>query len=181
MGIPHVVDEEGRELSVGEVGEIWFEDGGHWDYVGDPQRTAASIDQRGWRTVGDIGRLDADGYLYLTDRKSNMIISGGVNIYPQEAENLIISHPSVLDVAVIGVPDEEFGEAVKAVVQLVDPAEACDALAADIIAFCKASLSSIKCPRSVDFADQLPRHPNGKLYKRKLRDQYWTGRESTLV
>jgi acyl-CoA synthetase (AMP-forming)/AMP-acid ligase II len=110
-----------------------------------------------------------------------MIISGGVNIYPQEAENLIISHPSVLDVAVIGVPDEEFGEAVKAVVQLVDPAEACDALAADIIAFCKASLSSIKCPRSVDFADQLPRHPNGKLYKRKLRDQYWTGRESTLV
>ena len=110
-----------------------------------------------------------------------MIISGGVNIYPQEAENLIISHPSVLDVAVIGVPDEEFGEAVKAVVQLVDPAQASDALAADIIAFCRASLSSIKCPRSVDFAEQLPRHPNGKLYKRKLRDQYWAGRESALV
>jgi long-chain acyl-CoA synthetase len=181
MGIPHVVDDEGRELPVGEVGEIWFEDGGHWDYVGDPQKTAASIDQRGWRTVGDIGRLDADGYLYLTDRKSNMIISGGVNIYPQEAENRIISHPSVLDVAVIGVPDEEFGEAAKAVVQLVDPAQASNALAADIIAFCRASLSSIKCPRSVDFAEQLPRHPNGKLYKRKLRDQYWAGRESALV
>ena len=181
MGIPHIVDDEGRELPVGDVGEIWFEDGGNWDYVGDPQKTAASIDQRGWRTVGDIGRLDADGYLYLTDRKSNMIISGGVNIYPQEAENLIISHPSVLDVAVIGVPDDEFGEAVKAVVQLIDPATASDALAADIIAFCRASLSSIKCPRSVDFAEQLPRHPNGKLYKRKLRDRYWAGRESVIV
>jgi long-chain acyl-CoA synthetase len=181
MGIPHIVDDEGRELPVGDVGEIWFEDGGNWDYVGDPQKTAASIDQRGWRTVGDIGRLDADGYLYLTDRKSNMIISGGVNIYPQEAENLIISHPSVLDVAVIGVPDDEFGEAVKAVVQLIEPATASDALAADIIAFCRASLSSIKCPRSVEFAEQLPRHPNGKLYKRRLRDRYWAGRESGIV
>ena len=181
MGIPHVVNEEGQELPVGEVGTIWFEDGGNWDYVGDPAKTAESMDRRGWRTVGDIGRLDADGYLYLTDRKSNMIISGGVNIYPQEAENLIISHPGVLDVAVIGVPDEEFGEAVKAVVQLIDPAQAGDAMAADIIAFCRVSLSSIKCPRSVDFVAELPRHPNGKLYKRKLRDQYWAGRDSALV
>jgi long-chain acyl-CoA synthetase len=181
MGIPHVVDEEGQELPVGEVGTIWFEDGGKWDYVGDPAKTTESKDRRGWRTVGDIGRLDADGYLYLTDRKSNMIISGGVNIYPQESENLIISHPGVLDVAVIGVPDEEFGEAVKAVVQLIDPAKAGDAMAADIIALCRASLSSIKCPRSVDFVAELPRHPNGKLYKRKLRDQYWAGRDSALV
>jgi acyl-CoA synthetase (AMP-forming)/AMP-acid ligase II len=181
MGVPHILDEDGQELPPGATGTIWFEGGGNWDYVGDPQKTAESINPLGWRTVGDIGRLDVDGYLYLTDRKSNMIISGGVNIYPQEAENLIISHPRVLDAAVIGVPDEEFGEAVKAVVQLIDPAQASEAMAAQIIAFCRASLSSIKCPRSVDFVEQLPRHPNGKLYKRKLRDQYWVGRDSALV
>jgi acyl-CoA synthetase (AMP-forming)/AMP-acid ligase II len=181
FGISHIVDDEGREQPIGAVGTIWFEDGGHFDYVGDPQKTAESMNERGWRTVGDIGRLDADGFLYLTDRKSNMIISGGVNIYPQEAENLIITHPRVLDAAVIGVPDEEFGESVKAVVQLIDPAEEGEAMASDIIAFCRASLSPIKCPRSVDFAVQLPRHPNGKLYKRKLRDQYWAGRGSAII
>jgi long-chain acyl-CoA synthetase len=181
MGIPHVVDEDGSELPAGDVGIIWFESGGQWDYLGDPEKTAESIDARGWRSVGDIGRLDEDGYLYLTDRKSNMIISGGVNIYPQEAENILISHPAVLDVAVIGVPDPDFGEVPKAVVELVAGHVPSDALAHDIIAFCRASLSKIKCPKSVDFTDHLPRHPNGKLYKRKLRDAYWAGRESTLV
>ena len=181
LGIPHAVDDAGTELPIGEVGTIWFEGGGNFEYLGDPQKTVESADPRGWRTVGDIGRLDAAGYLYLTDRKSNMIISGGVNIYPQEVEDLIITHPKVLDAAVIGVPDAEFGESVKAVVQLVDPTQRCDALATEIIAFCRASLSPIKCPRSVDFADQLPRHPNGKLYKRKLREQYWAGRKSAII
>lgn len=181
FGIPHITDDDSHEQPVGTVGTIWFEDGGHFDYVGDADKTAETIDARGWRTVGDIGRVDVDGYLYLTDRKSNMIISGGVNIYPQEAENRVIAHPRVLDAAVIGVPDEEFGESVKAVVQLLDPAEAGDALAEDIIGFCRAALSSIKCPRSVDFVEQLPRHPNGKLYKRKLRDQYWAERVSAII
>ena len=181
FGICHIVDEAGQEQPAGAVGTIYFEDGGQFEYIGDPEKTAETIDERGWRTVGDIGRLDSDGFLYLTDRKSNMIISGGVNIYPQEAENRIITHPKILDAAVIGVPDEEFGEAVKAVVQLIDPTEASETLAEDIIGFCRAALSSIKCPRSVDFVEQLPRHPNGKLYKRKLRDQYWEKRTSAII
>lgn len=181
MGAPHVLNEAGVELPIGEQGVIWFEGGGQWNYIGDPEKTAETINDRGWRTVGDIGRLDTGGYLYLTDRMSNMIISGGVNIYPQEAENVIIAHPSVLDVAVIGVPDEDFGEVAKAVVQLAEGSTASAELAQDIIAFCRHSLSPIKCPKSVDFAQDLPRHPNGKLYKRKLRDQYWAGRASALV
>jgi long-chain acyl-CoA synthetase len=181
MGVPHVLGEEGHELPTGEQGIIWFEAGGQWDYIGDPEKTAETINERSWCTVGDIGRLDQDGYLYLTDRKSNMIISGGVNIYPQEAENILISHPAVLDVAVIGVPDADFGEVAKAIVQLVDGYDASPQLAQDIIAFCRMAISPIKCPKSLDFIDELPRHPNGKLYKRKLRDQYWAGRASLLV
>lgn len=181
MGVPHVLDDSGHELSTGEQGVIWFESGGQWDYIGDPAKTAETVNERGWRTVGDIGRLDEQGYLYLTDRKSNMIISGGVNIYPQEAENVLISHPAVLDVAVIGVPDPDFGEVVKAVVELVPGVEGTPELAQDIIAFCRRTISPIKCPKSVDFTNQMPRHPNGKLYKRKLREQYWAGRASALV
>ncbi|MDC0131927.1 acyl-CoA synthetase, partial [Alphaproteobacteria bacterium] len=126
-------------------------------------------------------KVDADGYLYLTDRKAFMIISGGVNIYPQETENLLITHPKVADVAVIGVPNEDFGEEVKAVVQPMDWSQSGDALAEELIAFCKENLSAIKCPRSIDFDKELPRHPTGKLYKRLVRDRYWGNSDSKIV
>jgi long-chain acyl-CoA synthetase len=120
-----------------------------------------------------MGWLDDKGYLYLADRRSDLIISGGVNIYPQEAENLLITHPAVSDVAVIGVPNAEFGQEVKAVVILSDAAQASAGLADELIAFCRSEISGFKCPRSIDFVDELPRHPNGKLLKRELRDRYW--------
>jgi long-chain acyl-CoA synthetase len=132
-------------------------------------------------TVGDVGHVDADGYLYLTDRKSYMIISGGVNIYPQETENLLSSHPAVLDVAVIGVPNDDLGEEVKAVVQPVDPGSAGPELAQELIDFCRGRLTHFKCPRTVDFVDELPRYPTGKLYKRLLRDKYWAGHQTQIV
>ena len=125
--------------------------------------------------------MDADGFLYLTDRKSYMIISGGVNIYPQEAENVLINHPKVADCAVLGVPNEEFGEEVKAVVQPRDMKDAGPALALELIAYCREHLSPIKCPRSVDFEAELPRHATGKLYKRLLKDRYWAGRSSKIL
>jgi acyl-CoA synthetase (AMP-forming)/AMP-acid ligase II len=128
-----------------------------------------------------VGRLDEDGYLYLTDRQSNMIISGGVNIYPQEAENVLAGHPKVFDVAVIGVPNPEFGEEVLAVVQPADGVAGTDEDAEELIAACTARLSKIKCPRRVEFRADLPREPNGKLLKRKLRDEYWAGRASRLA
>jgi long-chain acyl-CoA synthetase len=131
--------------------------------------------------LGDVGYVDADGFLHLTDRKAFMIISGGVNIYPQEAENLLITHPKVMDCAVFGVPNPDFGEEVKAVVQPRDMADAGPALAEELLAFCRQHLSAIKCPRSVDFDAELPRHPTGKLYKRLLRDRYWQGRDSKIV
>jgi fatty-acyl-CoA synthase len=157
---------------------IWFAGGRRFEYHDDPAKTAAMTNDRGWRTLGDIGRLDADGYLYLTDRRAHMIISGGVNIYPQEAENVLAGHPAVADVAVLGVPDPEMGEAVKAVVQPVDPAAAGDELAAELIEYCRSELAGYKCPKSVDFVAELPRDPNGKLYKRNLRERYWQGHDS---
>ena len=132
-------------------------------------------------TVGDVGYVDDDGFLYLTDRATFMIVSGGVNIYPQECENLLITHPKVADVAVIGVPNEDFGEEVKAVVQPANWADAGPALAEELIAYCRERLSPIKCPRTVDFDRELPRHPTGKLYKRLVRDRYWGKRESRIV
>lgn len=131
-------------------------------------------------TLGDVGRLDQDGFLYLTDRKAYMIIAGGVNIYPQEAENVLTMHPAVFDVAVIGVPNDDFGEEVKAIVQLVDPSEATSEMAKELIAYCRGQLADVKCPRSVDFRDELPRHPTGKLYKRLLKDEYWAGHETRI-
>jgi acyl-CoA synthetase (AMP-forming)/AMP-acid ligase II len=181
LGVPHILDDEGNERPRGEEGTIYFSDGPEFQYHNDPGKTAASRNAQGWSTLGDIGYLDAEGYLYLTDRKANMIISGGVNIYPQEAENLLVTHPKVVDVAVFGVPDELFGEAVKAVVQPVDMREAGPALEQELVEFCRAQLSHIKCPKSVDFEAELPRHPTGKLYKRLLRDRYWTGHESRIV
>jgi long-chain acyl-CoA synthetase len=185
-GILHICDEEGNEVPVGESGSIFFEqpeDAPGFEYYNDPKKTAESRHpvHPNWTTLGDVGKLDEDGYLYLTDRKAFMIISGGVNIYPQETENLLITHPKVADVAVIGVPNEDFGEEVKAVVQPADWSQAGPELAEELIAFCKQSLSAIKCPRSVDFDKELPRHPTGKLYKRLVRDRYWGHKDSKIV
>jgi long-chain acyl-CoA synthetase len=181
LGTVRILDDDGQELPVGEPGAIYFAGGSYFEYLHDAEKTRASRRPDGASTIGDIGYLDADGYLYLTDRKANMIISGGVNIYPQEAENLLVTHPKVQDVAVFGVPNEDFGEEVKAVVQPVDMAEAGPALAEELIAFCRQHLSPIKCPRSIDFEAELPRHPTGKLYKRLLKDRYWQGHTSRIV
>jgi acyl-CoA synthetase (AMP-forming)/AMP-acid ligase II len=177
----HILDDEGKDLPPGQPGAIYFEGGPSFEYHNAPEKTAGSRTREGWSTLGDIGYLDADGYLYLTDRKANMIISGGVNIYPQETENLLVTHPKVADVAVFGIPNEDFGEEVKAVVQPVDMADAGPELERELIAFCQTQLSKLKCPRSIDFEAELPRHPTGKLYKRLLRDRYWGNRESRIV
>jgi acyl-CoA synthetase (AMP-forming)/AMP-acid ligase II len=177
----HILDEYGRELSVGEPGEIYFEGGPDFEYFKDPAKTASICNERGWRTLGDVGYVDEDGYLYLTDRSTFMIVSGGVNIYPQEAENLLVMHPKVVDAAVFGVPNDEFGEEVKAVVQPADGVTPGPALEAELIAHCRAHLAGYKCPRTVEFDPQLPRDPNGKLYKRRIRDRYWQGRTSRIV
>jgi len=181
LGTVKICDEAGNELPRGEAGTIYFADGRPFAYHNDPQKTAETKNAQGWTTLGDVGYVDADDFLHLTDRKAFMIISGGVNIYPQEAENLLVTHPKVMDCAVFGVPNPDFGEEVKAVVQPRDMAEAGPALAEELIAFCKHSLSAIKCPRSIDFEPELPRHPTGKLYKRLLRDRYWQGRDSKIV
>jgi long-chain acyl-CoA synthetase len=181
IGEIRICDDEGNELPVGEEGTVYFANGKPFAYHNDDAKTAASRNARGWTTLGDVGRLDAEGYLYLTDRKAFMIISGGVNIYPQEAENVLVTHPEVVDVAVFGVPDEEFGEQVKAVVQPRDMARAGPALEAELIAWCRERLAHIKCPRSIDFDAELPRHPTGKLYKRLLRERYWQGRSTRIA
>ncbi|MEZ5597788.1 MAG: acyl-CoA synthetase [Pseudomonadales bacterium] len=169
----HVCDDDGNEVPTGESGTIYFGGGGVFEYYKDPEKTAGSRHPKGWSTLGDVGYLDEEGFLYLTDRKHFMIISGGVNIYPQEAENVLITHPAVMDVAVFGVPNPDFGEEVKAVVQPRDMDQAGPELAMELIDFCREHLSHIKCPRTVDFRPDLPRHPTGKLYKRLLRDEYW--------
>ncbi|MBM4269098.1 MAG: acyl-CoA synthetase [Deltaproteobacteria bacterium] len=179
--VAHILDEEGRELGPREIGTVYFEGGASFAYHNDPEKTAGSYSREGWSTVGDMGWLDEEGYLYLSDRRAYMIISGGVNIYPQEAENVLIGHPRVADVAVIGVPNEEFGEEVKAVVEPVDMAEAGPDLEHDLLEWCRARLARIKCPRSVDFEAKLPREENGKLYKRRLRDRYWRGHATRIV
>ncbi len=178
-----IVDPNGAVLPPGpdNTGGIYFANGAAFEYHNDPEKTAASRTKEGWSTLGDVGYVDADGYLYLTDRKSHMIISGGVNIYPQEVEDMLITHPRVADAAVIGVPNDEYGEEVKAVVQPLDWADATPAFAAELIEFCRDNISHVKCPRSIDFEQDLPRHPTGKLYKRLIRDRYWQGRASKLV
>lgn len=173
IGNLHIVDDDDNELPIGETGTVYFSDGKEFSYHNDPEKTALSRNSHGWTTLGDVGYVDEKGFLYLTDRKSYMIISGGVNIYPQEIEDLLISHPKIEDVAVFGIPNEDFGEEVKAVVQLIDPANASEDIERQLIDFCKRSLSAIKCPKSVDFTMELPRHPTGKLYKRLLKDPYW--------
>jgi len=179
VGRPHTPDhvrilgEDGRDVHAGEVGTIYLKApaSGRFGYFKDPDKTAGSY--RGDHfTLGDVGYLDEDGWLYLTDRSANLIISGGVNIYPAEVEEALWPHPAVADVAVIGVPDEEWGETVLATVQLRSGVEPTEALAADLIAHCRDNLAHYKCPRRVDFVDSLPRTDAGKLYKRRLRDQY---------
>jgi long-chain acyl-CoA synthetase len=177
LGTLRVCDESGNELPAGAVGTVYFErDARPFEYHNDPEKTrsAEHPEHPNWTTVGDIGYVDEDGYLYLTDRKAFMIISGGVNIYPQEIEDALALHPSVADVAVIGIPDEEMGEQVKAVVQVAPGAEAGEELAAQLIAHVRARLAGYKVPRSVDFLDELPRTPTGKLVKGPLRDRYRT-------
>lgn len=174
VGIPHIMAEDNEtELGTREEGTVYFESEVVFEYHEDAAKTSSSRNSKGWSTLGDVGYLDEEGYLYLTDRKSFMIISGGVNIYPQEIENHLITHPRVQDVAVIGGPHDEMGEEVIAVVQPVDMAEAGDDLRAELSAYAREKLSGVKIPRRIDFLAELPRHDTGKLYKRLLRDQYW--------
>jgi acyl-CoA synthetase (AMP-forming)/AMP-acid ligase II len=173
VGKIKILDEVEQELPPWEIGTVYFADAPAFTYHNDPDKTRRAYNAKGWSTLGDVGYLDAEGYLYLTDRKSYMIISGGVNIYPQETEDVLITHPDVADVAVFGVPNEEMGEEVKAVVQPHDMAQAGPALADELIRYCRKRLSPLKCPRSIDFEGELPRTPTGKLVKRHLRDRYW--------
>jgi len=175
-----ICGEDGEPLPPRTEGMVYCAGGGQFEYHGDPQKTRESTNQHGWTTLGDVGWVDEEGYLYLTDRKSFMIISGGVNIYPQEVENLLVTHPKVADVAVVGAPHEEMGEQVVAVIQPAPGQTASEDLAAELMAFARANLSHVKSPRRIDFMDELPRHPTGKLYKRLIRDAYW-GKESRIV
>ncbi len=176
-GVIQICDDIGTVLPPGSPGLIYFEGGWDFQYLNDPEKTRGSRHPAhpNWSTLGDIGYLDSDGYLFLTDRKSFMIISGGVNIYPQEIEDLLIIHPGVADVAVIGVPNEEMGEEVKAVIQPLNWADATPLFAADLRNYCREHLSTLKVPRSIDFVQSLPRQETGKLHKRLIRDRYWPG------
>ncbi|HMG40479.1 MAG TPA: acyl-CoA synthetase [Acidimicrobiales bacterium] len=185
LGPPvHICDEAGAELPVGEEGLVYFEGAGGlpFEYHNDHDKTVGTLNplHPAWSTLGDVGRMDDEGYLYLTDRKAFMIISGGVNIYPQEIENALVMHPSVSDVAVFGVPDDEFGEQVKAVVEPAPGIAPGPELEAELLAWCREHLAAYKRPRSVDFMDELPRLPTGKLYKRELRERYWSGRTARI-
>jgi len=176
-----ICDENGEPVPPRTEGTVYFAGGGEFEYHNDPAKTAESRNQHGWTTLGDVGWADEDGYLFLTDRKSFMIISGGVNIYPQEIENLLIGHPKVADVAVVGAPHEEMGEEVVAVIQPADWAQVGPELAAELSAYARANLSHVKTPRRVDFMRELPRHATGKLYKRLIRDAYWGKAQADIV
>lgn len=174
LGVMHILDDDFNEVPNGTPGTIWFEAPAGLNYWHDPDKTKEATSPDGTlHTTSDVGYVDDDGWLFLTDRKSFMIVSGGVNIYPQETENLLITHPKVADAAVFGVPNPDLGEEVKAVVQPMPDVEATPELERELITFCQEHLSKQKCPRSVDFEDQLPRLPTGKLYKKTLRDRYW--------
>ncbi len=172
LGTAHILDEAGRELPPGETGTIWSDGGLLFEYLNDPEKTAGSRNEQGWTTVGDLGYLDQDGFLYLSDRRADLILSGGVNIYPREAEDVLVVHPKVADAAVFGIPHEELGEVVHAVVQPIAGVAPDDTLADELLAYCREHLAAYKCPRRIDFEAELPRHATGKLYKRLLRDRY---------
>jgi long-chain acyl-CoA synthetase len=175
LGTIRICSDEGDELPVGETGAIYVEGGRPFEYHNDAEKTASSRNPKhpDWTTMGDIGRVDEEGFLYLSDRKHFMIISGGVNIYPQEVEDLLITHPEVADVAVFGVPNEDFGEEVKAVVQPANWSRAGKEFEAELMQWCRERLADVKCPRSVDFEKELPRAETGKLYKKDLKARYW--------
>jgi acyl-CoA synthetase (AMP-forming)/AMP-acid ligase II len=181
FGVPHIVGDDGEVLGPGEIGTIYFSDGLPFEYRGNPEQTEAAHDARRWATVNDVGYLDEDGYLYLTDRKAFMIIAGGVNIYPQEIEDVLVVHDLVADVAVIGVPNDDLGEEVKAVVVLAEGIEPSPEVEAQLLDWCRSSLARTKVPRTIDFVEALPRLPTGKLQKGVLRETYWKDRESRLV
>lgn len=182
FGTLHILDENQQAVPNGSTGELWFENENNFEYYKDKEKTKEATSTDGKKSsVGDIGYVDDDGYLYLTDRSTFMIISGGVNIYPQECENLLTTHPKVADVAVFGVPNEDLGEEVKAVVELMPGIEPSNELEAELIAFCQQHLAIQKSPRSIDFIDTLPRLPTGKLYKKELRDQYWKDRKDRIL
>ena len=182
FGELHVLDEDMNVCPAGTSGTLWFKSGSTFQYFNDPERTAQSRSADGTLcTVGDVGYVDADGYVFLTDRSTFMIISGGVNIYPQETENLLITHPKVADAAVFGVPNDDLGEEVKAVVQLMPGVAPSSETVAELLAFCALHLARHKIPRSVDFEAELPRLPTGKLYKKPLRERYWAGKTTRIV
>lgn len=182
-GQVHICDDVGNEVPVGEEGQIYFSGTPTPNYHNAPEKNKAALNPKNpeWSSLGDVGKVDEEGFLYLTDRKAFMIISGGVNIYPQETENILITHPKVADCAVIGVPDPDFGESVKAVVQPMPGEAPSQELIDELMEFCLANLSKLKCPKSIDFDPELPRHPTGKLYKRLIRDRYWGNKDSRIV
>jgi long-chain acyl-CoA synthetase len=169
-----VLDDDGHPLPPGELGAVYLQSelAQTFEYHNDEAATAAVHRGKAF-TIGDVGYLDEDGYLFLRDRAKDMLITGGVNVYPAEVEGVLAAHPAVQDVAVIGIPDDEWGEQIKAVVQVADRVEPSEQLAAELMAFCRERLAAFKCPRSVDFRAELPRTDAGKLYKRRLRDEYW--------
>ena len=182
LGDLYILDDDMNPLPLGEPGTIWFKTATPFSYFNDAEKTAESLSPDGEMTsVGDVGYLDADDFLYLTDRKTFMIISGGVNIYPQETEDVLITHPKVADAAVFGVPNIDLGEEVKAIVQPMPGVDSDDALTAELLAFCEENLSRQKVPRSIDYEAELPRLPTGKLYKRQLRERYWGDGQSRIV
>jgi long-chain acyl-CoA synthetase len=182
FGELHVLDAQMNPCPTGTPGTLWFKTATPFEYFNDPIKTADARSRDGtMSTVGDVGYVDEDGYLYLTDRATFMIISGGVNIYPQECENLLITHPKVADAAVFGVPNKDLGEEVKAAIQLMPGIAPGAEVAQELMAFCAAHLARQKCPRSIDFETELPRLPTGKLYKRLLRDRYWQGHKTRII
>uniref|UniRef100_Q07GV4 AMP-dependent synthetase and ligase n=1 Tax=Rhodopseudomonas palustris (strain BisA53) TaxID=316055 RepID=Q07GV4_RHOP5 len=182
FGDLHILDDGMQPCPKGVPGQIWFKTATPFEYFNDPTKTKEARSADGsMSTVGDVGYVDDDGFLHLTDRATFMIISGGVNIYPQECENLLITHPKVADAAVFGVPNDDLGEEVKAVIQPMPGIDAGADFAEELIAYCGQSLSRQKVPRSIDFIDELPRLPTGKLYKRLLRDRYWGNKETRIV
>ena len=182
LGDLHILDEDMKPCPIGTPGTVWFKTATPFEYFNDPNKTQEARSPDGsMSTVGDVGYVDKDNFLYLTDRATFMIISGGVNIYPQECENLLITHPKIADAAVFGVPNADLGEEVKAVVQPMPGIAPGADLADELIAFCSQSLSRQKVPRSIDFEAELPRLPTGKLYKRLLRDRYWGDKTSRIL
>jgi len=172
VGEVFILDDEGNDVPTGEIGNVYFKGGNVFKYHNEAKKTEKAYTKDGHSTVGDVGYMDEEGYLYLTDRKNFTIISGGVNIYPQEIENKIITHPKVADVAVFGIPDPEFGQQVKAVVQPKNWEDAGPDLVAELMQYCRTKLAKIKIPKSIDFDQELPRKDNGKLYKRRLLERY---------